>query len=54
MPGWDEDLSEARSLADLPRVAREYVDAIATAVDVPITLIGTGQGRRQVIDQVEI
>ena len=54
MPGWDEDLSEARTLEDLPRVAREYVDAIAAAVDVPITLIGTGQGRHQVIDQVEI
>ncbi len=54
MPGWDEDLSEARSLEDLPQKAREYADAIAAAVEVPITLIGTGQGRRQVIDQVEI
>ncbi len=54
MPGWDEDLSEARTLDDLPLRAREYVDAIAAAVDVPITLIGTGQGRHQVIDQVEI
>ena len=42
MPGWDEDLSEARTLDDLPLRAREYVDAIAAAVDVPITLIGTG------------
>jgi len=54
MPGWDEDLSEARSLEDQPQKAREYVDAIAAAVEVPITLIGTGQGRHQVIDQVEI
>ena len=54
MPGWDEDLSQARTLDDLPLRAREYVDAIAAAVDVPITLIGTGQGRHQVIDQVEI
>ena len=54
MPGWDEDLSEARTLEDLPQKAREYVDAIAAAVEVPITLIGTGQGRHQVIDQVEI
>ena len=53
MPGWDEDLSECRTLADLPPRAREYVDAIADAVEVPITLIGTGQGRHQVIDQVE-
>ena len=54
LPGWDEDLSECRSLEDLPPRAREYVDAIATATEVPITLIGTGQGRHQVIDQVEI
>ncbi len=54
LPGWDEDLSECRELTDLPPRAREYVDAIAAAVEVPITLIGTGQGRHQVIDQVEI
>jgi adenylosuccinate synthase len=54
MPGWDDDLSECRSLDDLPPQARDYVDAIAAAVEVPITLIGTGQGRHQVIDQVEI
>jgi len=54
MPGWDEDLSQARTLEDLPQKAREYVDAIAAAIEVPITLIGTGQGRQQVIDQVEI
>jgi adenylosuccinate synthase len=54
MPGWDEDLSGCRSLEDLPPRARDYVDAIARAVEVPITLIGTGQGRHQVIDQVEI
>ena len=54
MPGWDEDLSETRTLEALPRRAREYVDAIAAAAEVPITLIGTGQGRHQVIDQVEI
>jgi adenylosuccinate synthase len=54
MSGWDEDLTGARTLEDLPQKAREYVDAIAAAVEVPITLIGTGQGRHQVIDQVEI
>jgi adenylosuccinate synthase len=53
MPGWDDDLSECRSLDELPPQARDYVDAIAEAVEVPITLIGTGQGRHQVIDQVE-
>ena len=54
LPGWDEDLSGCRVLEDLPPRARAYVDRIAEAVEVPITLIGTGQGRHQVIDQVEI
>jgi adenylosuccinate synthase len=53
LAGWDEDLSECRTLEDLPPRARDYVGAIAEAVEVPITLIGTGQGRHQVIDQVE-
>lgn len=54
MPGWDEDLTGCRELSDLPPAARAYVDMIADAVEVPITLIGTGQGRHQVIDRVEI
>ncbi|MGD9695549.1 MAG: adenylosuccinate synthase [Thermoleophilia bacterium] len=54
LDGWVEDLSECRTLSDLPPKARAYVEAIAEAVEVPITLIGTGQGRHQVIDQVGI
>ena len=54
VPGWDEDLSAVRSLEELPPRARDYVELIAEALEVPITLIGTGQGRHQVIDQVEI
>ncbi len=53
-PGWDADLGDCRTLDELPPKARAYVDMIAEAVDVPVTLIGTGQGRHQVIDQVEI
>jgi adenylosuccinate synthase len=54
MPGWQEDISDCRSLDALPDAARNYVAAIAEAVEVPITLIGTGQGRHQIIDRVEI
>jgi adenylosuccinate synthase len=54
LPGWHEDLSECRELDDLPPRAREYVERIAEAVEVPITLIGTGQGRHQVIDVVDV
>ena len=54
LEGWDEDISECRELKRLPAAARGYVETIADAVEVPITLIGTGQGRHQVIDTVEI
>jgi len=54
LPGWPEDLSECRELDDLPPRARAYVERISEAVEVPITLIGTGQGRHQVIDVVDV
>lgn len=52
--GWDEDITTVTDLGDLPPGARAYVDRIAQALGVPITLIGTGQGRHQVIDHVGI
>jgi adenylosuccinate synthase len=52
--GWDEDISTCTELTELPPRARAYVDRIAAALDVPITLIGTGQGRHQVIDHVGV
>ncbi|MFN8110984.1 MAG: adenylosuccinate synthase [Thermoleophilia bacterium] len=54
MPGWDDDLTGCRDIKELPAAARAYVDAIADDLEVPITLIGTGQGRHQIIDRVEI
>jgi adenylosuccinate synthase len=47
--GWDEDLSECRTEADLPDSAREYLDFIADFIGVPVTLIGVGPGRDQII-----
>ncbi len=52
--GWDEDITTVTELAALPSRARAYVDRITQALGVPITLIGTGQGRHQVIDHVGI
>jgi adenylosuccinate synthase len=49
LPGWTEDISEARSESDLPQAAREYLDYIADFVGVPVALIGVGPGREQVI-----
>jgi adenylosuccinate synthase len=49
LPGWTEDLSECRTEADLPAGAREYLAYIADAVGVPITLVGVGPGREQIV-----
>lgn len=52
MPGWHEDIVGCTDIDALPDAARAYVDRISNDIGVPITLIGTGQGRREVIDQV--
>jgi adenylosuccinate synthase len=49
LPGWDDDISEARSEADLPPQARDFLAAISDSTGVPIRLIGVGPGRDQVI-----
>ena len=49
LPGWDEDLSDARDETDLPQAARDYLAFVADFVGVPIALIGVGPGRDQVI-----
>jgi adenylosuccinate synthase len=49
LPGWQEDISECRSEQELPETAREYLRFIEEFVGVPITLVGVGPGRDQVI-----
>jgi adenylosuccinate synthase len=49
LPGFEPDIGECRSEADLPREARDYLDFISENVGVPIRLVGVGPGRDQVI-----
>ena len=49
MPGWTEDLSGARSLADLPAAARHYVQRIEELTGVPVSLISVGPERKQIV-----
>jgi adenylosuccinate synthase len=49
LPGFDADIGDCRSEADLPREARDYLEFIARNVGVPIRLVGVGPGRDQVI-----
>lgn len=49
LPGWDEDISEVRRFEGLPRNAQAYVEIIEEQINVPITMIGVGPRRDQVI-----
>jgi adenylosuccinate synthase len=44
-PGWDEDITGARSLDDLPKTARSYVDALEAMSGAPMSVVGVGPGR---------
>ncbi|WP_375501922.1 adenylosuccinate synthase [uncultured Jatrophihabitans sp.] len=48
-PGWTEDISKARSIDDLPRNCRDYVDALEKMIKAPISAIGVGPGRDETI-----
>jgi adenylosuccinate synthase len=49
LPGWSEDLRECRSESDLPTAAREYLQFMTESVRVPITMVGVGPGREDIV-----
>ena len=49
VPGWEEDLAEARSFDELPVNARNYVEFIERLVGRPITIVGVGPKRSETI-----
>ncbi|HEX3705724.1 MAG TPA: adenylosuccinate synthase [Mycobacteriales bacterium] len=48
-PGWDEDITGARSMDDLPKQARAYVEALESMSGAPISVVGVGPGREQTV-----
>lgn len=48
-PGWEKDVRQCDTFSDLPQEAREYVAFIEQFLQVPVTLIGTGPARRDII-----
>ena len=49
LPGWQSDITGARTLADLPAKARAYVDFLEEASGAPISAIGVGPDRNATI-----
>ena len=54
MPGWQEDLTLARSFKDLPEAAQNYILRIEELTGVPATLVAIGPGREQTIVRGEM
>jgi len=48
-PGWSEDITQAREFSDLPANARHYVCRIEELIRRPITMIGVGPRRDQML-----
>ena len=44
LPGWGEHIDD-----ELPEAARAYVSFVEAALDVPVTLVGTGAAREHVL-----
>ena len=49
VPGWSEDISACRRMADLPEACRAYVQRIEDLVGVPVELVSVGPGREETI-----
>ncbi|MGQ9455732.1 MAG: adenylosuccinate synthase [Armatimonadota bacterium] len=49
LPGWTEEIGDARVFDDLPASARRYVERISQLVGVPVCLLGVGPRRDQTV-----
>lgn len=47
MPGWSEDISSAKTLEDLPRTTRRYLDRVSELTGIPIAIFSVGRNREQ-------
>lgn len=50
MPGWERDITGCRTLAELPRNARAYLDRVEELTDTPIRWVSVGTRRDQIIE----
>ena len=49
LPGWSEDITQAKTFDDLPKNAQKYVQALEDMSGAPISAIGVGPGRDETI-----
>jgi adenylosuccinate synthase len=51
LEGWQEDTSSARALEDLPVAARRYIERLEELIGRPITYVGVGPSRAQILER---
>jgi adenylosuccinate synthase len=51
LPAWEEDIQDVREFDDLPENAQNYIKFLEEKTGVPITMIGVGPRKEQVIDR---
>ena len=49
MSGWREDITHARTLAELPMAARRYLERISELSGVKLAMVGVGAAREATI-----
>ncbi|MFV0445578.1 MAG: adenylosuccinate synthase, partial [Planctomycetaceae bacterium] len=49
LPGWQQDITGARKLSDLPAAARRYLDELSELVGSPVQFVSVGPDREQTI-----
>jgi adenylosuccinate synthase len=49
LPGWQQEISDARRLEDLPPRARAYLERISQLIGRPVEIVSVGADRRQTI-----
>lgn len=54
LPGWREDITQARSFEDLPANARRYIERIEELLGVSAVIVGVGPGREETIVRQDV
>lgn len=49
LPGWQQDISTARRLEDLPVHARAYLDVIQEEAGIPLSIVSVGPARQETV-----
>ena len=50
LPGWRTSTRAARTATDLPAAAREYIAFLAAVIGAPVSVVGVGPGRDELVD----